>query len=125
MKNRIACLLALACATAFSQSSGTVGGVVLDENSKPVSHAHVHIAEAKPAVGHQLLKFHETNDEGRFQIDNVPWGTYVVMVGKEDAGYADTKLAFYRQPGRPDRYIGPIIADRKCDSETVPQSGSS
>jgi len=123
VRNKIACLLALACATALAQNSGTVGGVVLDENSKPVSHAQVHIAEAKPFVGHRLLKFHETNDEGRFQMENVPWGTYVVMVGKEDAGYADTKLAFYSNLGAPTVTLAPSSPTANVTLKLSPKAG--
>ena len=83
MKKRIACLLALACATALAQNSGSIAGVVVDENGKPVARAQVHIGEPKPFVGHRLVKFHETSDDGRFEFQNVPWGTYVVMGGKK------------------------------------------
>ena len=41
------------------------------------------------------FQFHETDADGRFRIAHVPWGTYIVTVGKENAGYADTGLGLH------------------------------
>jgi hypothetical protein len=44
---------------------------------------------------------HDTDNQGRFTIKDVPFGTYLVMAGKEEAGYPDSRLAFYSNPSVP------------------------
>jgi hypothetical protein len=92
---------------AWAQSSGTVTGVVVDDRGKPVTQAEVHIAEKKPFVGHRLVEMHDTDDQGRFMIKDVPFGTYVVMAGKEEAGYPDSRLAFYSNLSVPTITLSP------------------
>jgi hypothetical protein len=84
-----------------AQAAGAIKGVVVDETGKPLAGAEVHIAENKQFVGHRLIQMYETNPAGQFLIANVPWGTYVVMAGKEAANYPDTKLAFYSNLAAP------------------------
>jgi len=78
-----------------AQQTGMVRGVVVDENGQPVVDAKVHLAETRAFVGHRIIKMVETNSQGEFTLSNVAWGEYVVLAGKEDAGYPDTELAFY------------------------------
>jgi len=79
----------------WAQDRGVIIGTVLDEHGSPVVKAKVPITEKGVFVGHRLLQFHETDADGHFRIAHVPWGTYIVTVGKEDAGYADTGLGLH------------------------------
>lgn len=94
-------LLCVLVATGFARAQGTITGTVVDDAGKPVAGAKVHIAENKFVV-HRLIRFYETDDGGRFHIADVPWGTYVVMAGKEDAGYPDLAFNFYNNLALPD-----------------------
>jgi len=80
---------------ARAQDHGVITGAVLDERGSPVVSAKVFITEKGVVVMHRVLQFHETDADGRFRIAHVPWGTYVVTVGKEGAGCADTGLGLH------------------------------
>jgi|ERR1700733_92671 len=79
----------------WAQDRGVITGTVLDEHGSPVIKAKVLITEKGVLVVHRVLQFHETDADGHFRIAHVPSGTYVVTVGKEDAGYADTGLGLH------------------------------
>lgn len=93
-------LLCVLVAAGFARAQGTITGTVVDDAGKPVAGAKVHIAEKKLVV-HRLIRFYETDDGGRFHIADVPWGTYVVMAGKEDASYPDLIFSFYNNLALP------------------------
>jgi outer membrane receptor protein involved in Fe transport len=60
-------------ATAYSQTTGSISGTVVDENNKPLFLATVRVAE-KSGLGA------ETDEAGEFVILNVEVGTYTVEV---------------------------------------------
>jgi len=95
----LSCLLL--AGLAWAQGSGVITGTVLDENGSPVAKARVHIGEKDVLVVHRLINFHDTDADGHFRIAHVPWGTYLVLAGKEDAGYPDTQGTFYSGGGTP------------------------
>jgi hypothetical protein len=107
----------------WGQVQGTIKGVVVDEQSKPVVKADVHIAENKTFVGHRLVDMHETDDQGRFVINKVPWGTYVVMAGKEGAGYPDSRLAFYSNLAVPTVTLAPAFPVATVSVPIGPKAG--
>jgi Carboxypeptidase regulatory-like domain len=86
---------ALLIGMVWAQDRGVITGTVLDEHGSPVVKAKVLITEKGVFVAHRVLQFHETDADGRFRIARVPWGTYIITVGKEDAGYADTGLGLH------------------------------
>lgn len=65
--------------TAYSQTTGSIGGQVVDENNKPLFLATVKVAE-KSGLGA------ETDESGNFVILNVEVGTYTVEISY--TGYA-------------------------------------
>jgi hypothetical protein len=111
------------CAGA-SQETGAVRGMVVGENNQPVTQAKVHLAETKPFVGHRILNMVETNAEGEFTISNVAWGEYVVLAGKEEAGYPDTKLAFYSNLAVPKVIASPTNAAPYVKVPLGPKAGT-
>lgn len=92
---------ALLIGSAWAQDRGVVTGTVLDEHGNPVAQAKVHITEKGVFLTHRVLQFHETDADGHFRIAHVHWGTYIIIAGKEDAGYPDTKFAFYSNNTEP------------------------
>jgi hypothetical protein len=105
------------------QSGGTIKGVVVDEQGKPVTKAEIHIAEIKSFVGHRLVEMHETDGQGQFVIDNIPWGTYFVMAGKEEAGYPDTRFAFYSNLAVPTVTLQPSFRTATLTVPLGPKAG--
>ena len=97
MRNYILDFFAIVLCTslALAQGRGVITGTVLDDHGNPVVQAKVHIAEKGVFVGHRVLQYHETDGDGHFRIPHVAWGTYIVMAGKEEAGYPDTSFGFY------------------------------
>lgn len=125
LSEKKAWLLGLLVISAYTraQTGGSIKGIVVDENGKPVARAEVHIAEKKPSVGHRMLHMYETSGGGEFLIPNVPWGTYVVMAGKEDAGYPDTKLAFYSNLVAPTVTLAPAFPAATANVKFGPKAG--
>lgn len=77
----------------------------------------------KSFFGHRILKFYETDRKGRFVIENVEWGTYVVLAGKESAGYPDTKLAFYSNLDAPTVTLAPGFPISDVRVQLSPKAG--
>jgi hypothetical protein len=82
-------------ASACSQTEGTIKGVVFDENGKPLPGASVYVQKTDEMAVHFVPRPVQTNDEGRFLIEHVSWGSYIVIAGKEEAGYPSTWARFY------------------------------
>jgi hypothetical protein len=108
--------------SAFAQT-GAIDGIVVNEADVPIAGAEVHIAENKPFVGHQMIQTYETDSEGKFLIPDVPWGSYVIMAGKQEAGYPDTKLAFYSKLVAPKAALGPESPTVAVKVQLGPKAG--
>jgi hypothetical protein len=78
-----------------AQMSGTITGVILNENLQPVPHDRVRLAD-NPVGPMNTEITYGSDDAGRFVIPNVKWGSYTLQGMKVDDGYPDTFLLFYR-----------------------------
>jgi hypothetical protein len=107
----------------WAQAQGTITGTVLDEVGMPLAKAEVHVAPKGPFAGHRIVQFHETDSSGHFLIEHVPWGTYVLMAGKEDVGYPDTKMAFYSNLAVPTVSLTPDTPTLDVDLKLGPKAG--
>jgi hypothetical protein len=108
---------------AMSQETGTISGIVEDENAKPVPKAKVHIAEKVASSVHRAIQVYEADNDGKFTIRHVPWGMYVVMAGKEDDGFPDTLAAFYSNLNAPTATIGPLFPTDNVIVHIGPRAG--
>jgi hypothetical protein len=104
-------------------AQGTVTGTALDETGKPLAKAKVRVAEKGPFGGHRTIQYYETDSEGHFLIGHVPWGTYVVVGGKEGAGYPDTNFAFYSNLAVPTVTLSPDSPTANVDLKFGPKAG--
>jgi len=107
----------------LAQTDGSVTGAVLTQDGTPLMNARVHIAKKSPFYGSRVVDFHETDSEGKFVINHVPWGSYVVMAGKEEDGYADTKLVFYINMEAPVVELGPLFPTANVTVHLGPKAG--
>ena len=115
------CLLA---ARLVAQVSGVVNGSVLDQGHKPVVGAAVHIARMGPFYGSRIVMFYQTDQNGKFVIHNVPWGSYAVLAGKESAGYPDTRAAFYSNGKVPIVVLAPEFPSETVTVTLGPKAGA-
>lgn len=106
-----------------AQERGQITGVVVDEVGRPLAKAMVHITEQKGFVGHRPVQAYETDEQGHFAINRVPWGSYLVLAGKEDAGYPDTKLAFYSNLEVPTVTLSPMFPKADVRVQLGPKAG--
>jgi len=102
---------------------GTITGTVLDENGRILRGAKVHAAEVGAGPGPRILQFSETDSDGKFIISNLPWGTYTILAGKEQSGYADTKFAFYSNLSIPTVTLQPKFAQQNVIVKMPPKAG--
>src|SRR5437016_5139085 len=107
----------------FAQMDRSITGLVRGQEGKPIYTARVHIARKGPLYGSRVLEFHETDIEGKFRISHVPWGTYVVMAGKEEDGYADTTGVFYSNMDVPEVDLGPLFSSADVVVHLGPKAG--
>jgi len=78
-----------------AQIGGTITGIVINENLDPVPLARVRLATS-PVRPMDTSITYGADEQGRFIIPNVEWGTYTLQAMKPDEGYPDTFLVFYR-----------------------------
>jgi protocatechuate 3,4-dioxygenase beta subunit len=63
----------------FPQGVGSVSGTVLDEKGVPVPNASVQVyTDFSAATGFSFWAYGYTDVEGRYRVDNIPEGTYIV-----------------------------------------------
>jgi hypothetical protein len=76
-------------------SQGTITGTVSNEAGVPVAGAKV---SADP-LDHRLrispVTYVITDTRGRFKVERLAWGEYAIFADKEEAGYPNSRLAFY------------------------------
>jgi len=89
------CLVLASSVCAQEQRAGSIRGTVVDEEGVPVPEAKVNAEIADGRARHTAVRYVETDSNGHFVVDNLPWGTYKVVAMKEDAGYPNTAFAFY------------------------------
>ncbi|MGD1105339.1 MAG: carboxypeptidase-like regulatory domain-containing protein [Terriglobia bacterium] len=104
MRTTVGWVLLMACVSAAggAETGGTIKGVVVNETGTPVAGAQVLPlrVEVKPSH-HVHLPIHEADDEGRFSIENLPWGTYTVSADKEDDGYPNASFGVFADHNHP------------------------
>jgi hypothetical protein len=79
------CLVPLAGAPAFGQSSGTIQGTVLDPSGAAVKGAKVEIRN--PVSGYEAAA--TTDDSGHFQLSNIPYNPYHLALSAQGFGDLD------------------------------------
>ncbi len=80
---------------AVAQDSGAISGTVVDEDRAPLVKAEVNADAVDNRPTGSLVRYVETDSNGHFLIDRLPWGKYRVFARKEDAGYPDLQWSFY------------------------------
>jgi hypothetical protein len=78
-----------------AQDGGAITGTVVDENKVPLVKAKVNADPVDSRPTGSLVRYVETNSDGRFLIDRLPLGKYRVFAKKEDAGYPDMSWSLY------------------------------
>jgi hypothetical protein len=120
----IATVLTLFALTSVAQSDGAITGHVFDDKGNPVSKAKVHIAELnQQQTSRRALRIYETASDGKFLIQDVPWGSYVVLAGKEEEGYPDPKFAFYSNLQAPTVTLTPSFPKASVNIALGPKAG--
>jgi len=85
----IAAYLPLFASANISDSSGKLSGIVIDvENSEPVSFAYIHLE--------QINRSATTDREGRFELRNIPSGTYNINIHR--IGYSSINRTVEIEP---------------------------
>ena len=82
-------------AIALAQGQGVIQGLVVNEEGTPIAEAKVHAEPLDGRTRGTLVRYVETDAQGRFRIDRLEWGKYMISAKKEESGYPDMMYAFY------------------------------
>jgi hypothetical protein len=102
---------------------GTVTGVVVDEDGKPMPLAQLRLIEGTQRAAN-LEKTISSDTNGRFEFRDVKWGTYLVEAMKPEAGYPDPFVAVYRF-GDPEQKVSVLPTQKVVDLRVLllPKAG--
>lgn len=78
-----------------AQSTGSIRGTVVDEKGAPVSNAKVNASPVGGWLITKLVRYVETDAQGRFLIDGLTLGKYGIFAMKEEAQYPNLSSSFY------------------------------
>lgn len=78
-----------------TQQTGKIVGTVLDEKGVALVGAKVNVLPLDGRPQGSGVRYVETDVEGRFNLDRLPWGKYSVFAMKQEAGYPDMEPSFY------------------------------
>ncbi len=103
MPNTLRSLLLIAYGTVIApslligQCTAVVDGKIVDELGRPLALASVHLVEMMPSLENRYFGPFETDTVGHFHVTEPvsESGKYFISAMKEDAGYPNTRLAFY------------------------------
>jgi hypothetical protein len=79
----------------LTAQSGSIQGIVVNENGAPVDHAFICITVFRKAGG-QTSCNELTDPSGQFEVRNLPLGSFYVFATKEEDGYS----AYNQAPGQ-------------------------
>lgn len=82
--------------TAFAQNTNTISGLVQNEQSEPIAAASVFLMASTSNV---IIKTGLTDDDGKYEITNVPNGTYYIEVTA--VGMSNTRSEVFTYTGQP------------------------
>jgi len=103
--------------------TGLVRGTVLDDHNQPLGDASVTLDLEDDRPGHRLVPRGKTDSEGNFVIDHLRWGKYRIGVGKEEAGYPDTRWEIYSGGVHPIAVISPDHPEASVVLSVGPKAG--
>jgi Carboxypeptidase regulatory-like domain len=130
MRTRLPCFSTLAivifffvCAPITAQETGSIRGIVVDQDGVPVADAEVN---ASPVGGWRTvraLQYVETDSSGHFSIGELALGKWAVFVKKEQAKYADTSASFYSDNVFPIAALTPAAPVAEVRVQLGPRAG--
>jgi hypothetical protein len=79
-----------------SEEPAVISGTVVNKSGVPVPHANVHVQNLDDnRIMLTAMRAVETDESGKFTIDNLTWGRYGVFVSKRQDGYPDSGWRLY------------------------------
>lgn len=75
---------------------GSIEGTVVDETGLPISRAWVRCRTTEGEFCALPRGYVDTDANGRFVMEHLPWGEYKVYAMKEESGYPDISAPIYR-----------------------------
>lgn len=108
---------------AVAQGLGSIHGSVVDERSSPIRGVLVNASVINGRPTSTLVRYVETDVDGRFVIDHLGWGAYAVFAKKEEDGYPDMAASFYSNDIFPTVAIEPSSPSAEIRIQLGPKAG--
>src|SRR5579883_1701676 len=115
--SRVIAIALLVAGGSWSQSTGTVAGIVIDQAGKSIMGAAVKVKNAAGTSSGTVL----TDAEGRFSVSNLPAGTYSVETSAPGFALNTRREVRVSDQGSPDLSIT-LNVDSISQSVTVQES---
>jgi hypothetical protein len=81
----------------IEKNSAAIKGIVTTSGGEPVSRAMVYASRLGNAETRTRRNVVTTDDQGRFNLSNLPDGEYTIRAFKEEDGYPDLTFSFYSE----------------------------
>jgi Carboxypeptidase regulatory-like domain len=123
----IAVIFAPATASLAQQPLSTTGlirGTVRDDQNQPLDGATVTLDLMDDLPSQRSVPTAKTDGQGNFVIDHLRWGKYRIFVGKEEAGYPDTRYHLYSGGVYPTAEISPEHPEASVVLSVGPKAGA-
>ena len=95
-------------------STATIRGIVIDEGQAPIRNAKVKLMDVHK-VGEGIIQYVYSGSDGRFVIDHVPAGSYLVYAQKAENGYGDPAFTFFSSGAPPSPEVNVLKDDQNFD----------
>jgi hypothetical protein len=104
-------------------ATGVIRGTVRDEQNQPLDGATVALDLVDDLPGQRMVPEAKTDSQGNFVFDHLRWGKYRIFVGKEEAGYPDTRYHIYSNGVYPIAVISPDHPEASVVLSVGPKAG--
>lgn len=94
-------------------SAATIRGIVIDGGQAPIRNAKVRLMDIHK-VGEGIIQYIYADSNGKFMIDHVPPGTYLIYAQRE-SGYGDPAFSFFSSGAPPAPEVKVLKGDQNFD----------
>jgi hypothetical protein len=106
-----------------AQETGSIQGQVLDEKGSPIEKARVSVDPIDGRMRSSAVREVDSDVNGKFVLDRLPFGTYSIFAKKEDSGYPDTRSSLYGNKSPSSAVLTAVVPIATVSIKLGPKAG--